>query len=85
MGFADTSIPQESPLPYHPSPPIAPETGLGGDGPPHAMLAIILAAKPRSDAEALMALRAAFPDSPLSLRIAALGMLMRRGRSRGSH
>jgi hypothetical protein len=32
-----------------------------------------------SHAEALRRLRAAFPESPLTLRVAALEMLMRRG------
>jgi hypothetical protein len=33
---------------------------------------------PASDAEALKLLRGRFPDSPLSLRVAALDYLMRR-------
>jgi hypothetical protein len=33
---------------------------------------------PASDAEALKLLRANFPDSPLSMRVAALDYLMRR-------
>jgi hypothetical protein len=33
---------------------------------------------PQSDAEALKLLRARYPDSPLSLRVAALDYLMRR-------
>ena len=33
---------------------------------------------PETDAEALKLLRARFPDSPLSLRVAALDFLMRR-------
>lgn len=33
---------------------------------------------PESDAEALRMLRARFPESPLSLRVAALDFLMRR-------
>jgi hypothetical protein len=32
-----------------------------------------------SNAEALRELRAAFPESPLTVRVAALAMLMRRG------
>jgi hypothetical protein len=35
-------------------------------------------APPESTAEALMRLRQAFPDTPLSVRVAALGLLMRR-------
>jgi hypothetical protein len=34
---------------------------------------------PTSHAEALKELRAAFPDSPLTMRVAALAILMRRG------
>jgi hypothetical protein len=34
---------------------------------------------PTSHAEALKELRAAFPDSPLTVRVAALAILMRRG------
>lgn len=33
---------------------------------------------PATDAEALKLLRASFPDSPLSMRVAALDYLMRR-------
>jgi hypothetical protein len=33
---------------------------------------------PATDAEALKLLRASFPDSPLSVRVAALNMLMQR-------
>jgi len=33
---------------------------------------------PASDAEALKLLRASFPDHPLSMRVAALNLLMRR-------
>ena len=36
------------------------------------------AARPGSGAEALRTLRRAFPDSPLTLRVAALAALMRR-------
>jgi hypothetical protein len=34
---------------------------------------------PQSDAEALKVLRGAFPQSPLTVRLAALAALMRRG------
>ncbi len=37
---------------------------------------------PASDAEALKLLRASFPDHPLSLRVAALNLLMRRNAPR---
>ena len=33
---------------------------------------------PASDAEALKLLRSSFPDHPLSMRVAALNLLMRR-------
>jgi len=33
---------------------------------------------PATDAEALKLLRSSFPDSPLSMRVAALNMLMQR-------
>lgn len=67
---------RKAPLPFLPSPPIAPE-GLP-DGDLTAMVRRMIAARPASDAEALHALRAAFPDSPLNLRVAALDMVMRR-------
>jgi hypothetical protein len=61
-------------LPVHWSPSIAPdrETSLAD------MLDWIDRQSPASGAEALRHLRAAFPDSPLALRVAALSTLMRR-------
>jgi hypothetical protein len=61
-------------LPVHWSPSIAPddEASLA------EMLAWIDEHCPASGAEALRHLRAAFPDSPLALRVAALSTLMRR-------
>jgi hypothetical protein len=38
-----------------------------------------------SNAEALRELRAAFPESPLTVRVAALAMLMRRGTNNPLH
>ena len=38
---------------------------------------------PASDAEALKLLRASFPDHPLSMRVAALNLLMRRHAPKG--
>jgi len=38
----------------------------------------IMQFSPASDADALKLLRASFPECPLSLRVAALNMLMRR-------
>jgi hypothetical protein len=84
MGFADRSIPQEPSLPYHPSPPIAPGAALAAGARAQAMAEKVVAARPRSDAEALKALRAAFPESPLGLRVAALGLLMRQRAAHGS-
>ena len=43
-----------------------------------AMAEYLRAARPGSGAEALRTLRRAFPDSPLTLRVAALAALMRR-------
>ena len=69
-------------LPYHDSPPLA------GLMPPnssidlaHTMAERIMTFAPATDAEALKLLRAAFPASSLSLRVAALGFLMRRRNS----
>ena len=44
----------------------------------HAMAEHLQAARPGSGAEALRALRNAFPNSPLTLRVTALAALMRR-------
>jgi len=82
--MGDRSIPREAALPYHPSPPIAPTGEFAVGAHAHAMVETIVATRPSSDAEALKALRAAFPDSPLGLRVAALGLLMRRRADRGS-
>jgi hypothetical protein len=45
---------------------------------PAAMAERIMRFAPASDAEALKLLRASFPDCPLSARVAALAVLMRR-------
>ena len=45
---------------------------------PESMAAWVMRFGPASDAEALKLLRGRFPDSPLSLRVAALDFLMRR-------
>jgi hypothetical protein len=45
---------------------------------PEDMAARIMGFAPATDAEALKLLRNRFPDSPLSLRVAALDVLMRR-------
>jgi hypothetical protein len=62
-------------LPVHWSPPLSP-----ADEPSLAdMLEWIGRQCPSSGADALRELRAAFPDSPLTLRVAALKMLRRLG------
>lgn len=74
-------------LAFSPSPPLSPEFpgeipfGLAPPGEADlatAMADYLRAARPGSGAEALRALRRAFPDSPLTLRAAALAALMRR-------
>jgi hypothetical protein len=45
---------------------------------PARMADRVLQFAPATDAEALKLLRSSFPDSPLSLRVAALNLLMRR-------
>jgi hypothetical protein len=70
-------------LPYHPSPPIAPTDQFTEAAYARDMIEKIIARHPASDTEALKALRAAFPDSPLGLRVAALGLFMRRRRDDG--
>ena len=45
---------------------------------PARMADRIIMLSPASDAEALKLLRFSFPDSPLSLRVAALDFLLRR-------
>lgn len=45
---------------------------------PENMAAWVMQFSPATDAEALKLLRARFPDRPLSLRVAALGFLMRQ-------
>jgi hypothetical protein len=43
-----------------------------------AMAEAVMAFSPASDTDALKLLRAAFPNSPLGLRVAALALLTRR-------
>jgi hypothetical protein len=69
---------QDAPLPYLPSPPIAPESTAATRDLTAAMAQRLLLLEPLSQAEMLRALRAAFPDSPLTLRVTALDMIMRR-------
>jgi hypothetical protein len=74
-------------LAFSPSPPLTPDipgdipfalTPLGEANLAAAMADYLRAARPGSGAEALRTLRRAFPDSPLTLRVAALGALLRR-------
>ncbi len=44
----------------------------------HAMAAELVSSDPESDADALRHLRLSFPDSPLTVRVAALAAMMRR-------
>lgn len=44
------------------------------------MAETVMRYSPASDSEALKLLRASFPDCPLSLRVAALNLLMRNNR-----
>lgn len=44
------------------------------------MAETVMQYSPATDAEALKLLRASFPDCPLSLRVAALNLLMRQNR-----
>lgn len=44
------------------------------------MAETVMRYSPATDAEALKLLRASFPDCPLSLRVAALNLLMRQNR-----
>jgi hypothetical protein len=75
MGYVvEVPVPQE-PLPVHTAPPTAPEAG--NDLAFARMVERIVRSGPRSGAEALRELRIAFPDVPLALRVAALGMVMR--------
>ncbi len=46
---------------------------------PERMAAWVMRFSPATDADALKLLRGHFPDCPLSLRVAALDFLLRRG------
>jgi hypothetical protein len=72
-------------LAYSPSPSLIPEfpgeaslTLNGAADLAAAMAEFLRVARPGSGAEALRALRHAFPDSPLTARVAAMSALMRR-------
>lgn len=81
MSLDATTGASHAALPLHDAPP------LGGLMPPlhsadmaQTMAARIMSFAPISDSEALKLLRASFPGAPLSLRVAALDFLNRRGR-----
>lgn len=76
MGFA--ADPAAPPLPFHASPSMVPDARPADGEITRAMVERIIRLGPKSGAEALRHLRAAFPHAPLALRVAALGMLMRR-------
>ena len=69
---------QDASLPYLPSPPIAPEGTAPARDLTAAMVQRLLLLESLSQAEMLRALRTAFPDSPLTLRVAALEIMRRR-------
>jgi hypothetical protein len=70
----------EATLPWHASPPIALGCPDGGDELRliRAMISLLSAAAPSSDAEALKFLRHAFPESPLAMRIIAFATRFKR-------
>jgi hypothetical protein len=75
MGFASDNPPPPEALPVHSAPPTAPQAGP--DLELTRMVQRIIQLPPRSGAQTLRDLRTAFPDAPLALRVAALGMLQR--------
>ena len=79
MSVALTSSPPLSPEPLGDMP-LAPMmmTGKSEAELARSMAEHLRAARPGSGAEALRALRNAFPNSPLTLRVSALAGLMRR-------
>jgi hypothetical protein len=81
MGFA-VNLPDGSALPIHIAPPTAPDlVSTSASALAQRMVERLNEGSPKSGAEALRVLRLAFPDSPLTLRVAALNMLMRRNGS----
>lgn len=89
MGFLDKlPMMQNGALPFHESPPLCPAADpapiVDLQIPDHdlarTMAEAVMAFSPASDTDALKLLRAAFPNSPLGLRVAALALLTRRRR-----
>jgi len=81
MGYAANRSDQMG-LPIHVAPPTAPDCEISSLA---LMVRQLSDIGPKSGAEALRALRVAFPDSPLTLRVAALNMLMRQRDSRSGY
>lgn len=87
MGFLD-KLPkmEDGALPFHESPPLCPAadpaTIVDLKKPDHelarTMAEAVMAFSPASDTDALKLLRAAFPNSTLGLRVAALALLTQR-------
>ena len=77
MGFLSTES-----LEMHPSPSLVPDAAPFHMPRLTEMVERTLARSPKSGSDALRELRAAFPDTPLRLRIEALNMLMRRAGGR---
>jgi hypothetical protein len=82
MGANDwTARSSERALPFAASPPLVPVAGTPPRGTAQDMLAHIARSGAVSGADALRELRTAFPDSPLTLRVAVLRQLANRGGS----
>jgi hypothetical protein len=64
------------PLPWRPSPPLVPEAPSAATV-IQAMMGMLARSRPGSDSQALRLLRDAFPDHPLSVRLAALAHMPR--------
>jgi hypothetical protein len=81
MGFsADKHGAQDAPSSRrHLAPGTAGSSLRAGGDTARIMVERIIRSGPTSHAEALKTSRAAFPDSPLTVRAAALAILMRRG------
>lgn len=63
----------------------ADRAAFSGHYDPESMAAWVMQFSPATDAEALKLLRSRFSDRPLSLRVAALDFLMRRGAIREAY
>jgi hypothetical protein len=82
LGLASNlPTPHEASLPYLTSPPTVPDLDPDADL-TRSMAQRIARCRPASGADALRELRAAFPETPLALRVAALRLAMRYGSTR---